>query len=195
MRLDETGKRVQFRIVQVREWTVNNAIAITNTASSAAHVGSRGAVERPALHCSANIHLAEIHPCLAGQLDRGLFHALNRVTIGNRLGRASGMTALIDGEGMARVERQPSPLNRCRPVVRFTKAGRCNRGPREKASVGGGDHCARRFQMRSDRPTEEGHAKANHFLNLKQGWFMLAPSLWKNVRQRSTQTTCNRTQN
>lgn len=70
----------------------------------------------------------------------------NRVTTGDRVCRPAG-------EGMARVERQPSPLNRCPRVVVCGDAGRCNTAPREQGSVGDGDHCASVFKMRSERPT------------------------------------------
>jgi hypothetical protein len=82
----------------------------------------------------------------------GIFYALNRVAT------AIGVRPTA-GEGMARVERQPSPLNRCLRVALFAKSDRCNIGPREQASVGNGNHCARMFQMRSDNRRCDGRQR------------------------------------
>lgn len=157
--------------VQARSRAERDEYAISNTSSSAGHVASCGAVERLAFHPTANCYLEEIHPRLTGQLNGGLFlYRLEPCSHRESYGRPAG-------EGMVRVERQPSPLNRCRSVVRLTKAGRCNSGRRDKASVGIGNHCARLLKSEAtDRRLM--YANANHLLNLLQGWFVLAPSLW-----------------
>lgn len=131
----------QSRIVQARVGQ-NYANAISNTARFAGLVASRDSVELLQRHDSEPHTQRKFTPS-ALQGWRGLFLLLSRVVPGDRTGGPGD-------EGMARVERQPSPLNRCPRVVLFTKAGRCNIGLRKQSSVGSGNHCARMFKMRSE---------------------------------------------
>lgn len=64
-------------------------------------------------------------------------------------------------EGMARVERQPSPLNECLQVALIANAGRCNSAPRKQGRLGSGNHWPRLFKLRSDR-SDGRAANADH---------------------------------
>lgn len=96
----------------------------------------------------------------------GFFFALNRVATGNRVRRPTG-------EGMARGEHSPTRLIG-RSSSSFCQRAGCNSAPREKGSVGDGDHCARLFQMRSE--TTDGLFLCKPFPK-PWGWFSsLTPS-------------------
>ena len=119
------------------------------------------------LHALACFPLWLVSYPVLNKIRIGFYFTSNRVATGDRVRRAAG-------EGMARVERQPSPLNRCPLVATMANSDRCNSAPREQGSVGNGNHCARLFQMRSDRPMRLCQKQTT---SLVWGWFVLASSL------------------
>jgi hypothetical protein len=87
---------------------------------------------------------------------------------------------------MAQEERQPGLLNECAAVVLLTRPCRCKIGPREQASVGSGDHCARIFNMRSDRPTDAHGQEHEPLLKVRGGLCSLPPSQRATAKGRNT---------
>lgn len=97
------------------------------------------------------------------------FASLNRVTTGNRVRRAAG-------EGLAQgATDRPTLLNDGAPVATHGQSARCNSGPREKASVGMADQCARLFKSEAtDRPGLIT-PNANRLPAVAWGWFCSLP--------------------
>lgn len=154
--IDAPCLRVQSWRVQTRGRAEHYATAISNPTRFAGHVASREAVELLQVQGSVPTTTWAFTPVSFARLVGGFFppRNLSRVAIGIRVRRASGMTALIDGEGMAQ---GVSKLNRPCLIGRASssdcQSAGSNTGRRNKSSVGSGNHCARVFKLRSDRPT------------------------------------------
>ena len=118
-----------------------------------AHIKSRnfGCALRLRWSCPVNVRYRDAGSLLTGRAGV-FFYRESRVTSGNRIDEPQ--VKEWRGHG------QPSPLIGCVSSHNGKSAG-CNTGPREKPSVGSGDHCARVFKAkRFDR--EVISPSANH---------------------------------